>query len=302
MKAIVISKYGGPEVLEYKDVPDPSPGPDEVLVQVAATSVNPWDTKQRSGAVKAFAPVDFPGILGIDISGTVIRLGPGVKGFSAGDRVFGMADHTYAEQCVVKTAYLAKIPPSLDTVDAAALPLVTTTGYQLIKDGAPVRKNQSLLITGALGSVGRSAVFTAKSLGATVIAGVRRKHVEEAAALGADSVVAIDDPEAISSLQPLDAVADTVNGATAESLIARVKSGGVFASVLGPPKNSAKFPAVKVVPVVAHADAQALIQMAKAVIDGDLEIPIASKMPLKQAIDAQALVEKGVSGKVLLVP
>lgn len=302
MKAIVITKYGGPEVLEYKDVPDPSPGPDEVLVQVAATSVNPFDMKQRSGATKSFAPVNFPGILGIDVSGTVIRLGSGVKGFSEGDRVFGMTDQAYAEKCAVKAAYLAKIPQSLDTVDAAALPLVTTTGYQLIKDGAPVRKQQSILITGALGSVGRSAVFTAKSLGATVIAGVRKKQVEQAAALRADSVIAIDDPEAISRLQPLDAVADTVNGATAESLIARVKSGGVFASVLGPPGNSAKFPAIKVVPVFGHADAQALIQMAKAAIAGDLEIPIASKMPLKQAADAHALVEKGVSGKVLLVP
>lgn len=302
MKAIVISKYGGPEVMEYKDVPDPSPGAGEVLVQVAATSINPWDTKQRSGAVKAFAPVNFPGILGIDISGTVIGLGPGVKGFSEGDRVFGMADHTYAERCVTEAANLAKIPPSLDTIDAAALPLVTTTGYQLVKDGAPVGATQTVLITGALGSVGRSAVFTAKSLGATVIAGVRKKQLEHAAELGADIVVAIDDPEAIASLQSLDAVADTVDGATAELLIARVKSGGVFASVLGPPKNSANFPAIKVVPVVAHADAQALIQMAKAVIDGDLEIPIASKMPLKEAADAQALVEKGANGKVLLLP
>ena len=283
MKAIVISKYGGPEVLEYKDLPDPSPGPGEVLVRVAATSINPFDVKQRSGEAKAFAPVSFPGILGIDVSGTVIRLGTGVKGFSEGDRVFGMAHQTYAEQCVVKAEYLAKIPSSLDTVDAAALPLVTTTGYQLIKNGAPVREKQTVLITGAMGSVGRSAVFTAKSLGAIVIAGVRKKQVEQAAALGADSVVAIDDPQAVSNLQPLDAVADTVNGATAESLIAKVKSGGIFASVLGPPRNSAQFPAVKVVPVYAHADAQALIQMAKAVIEGNLEIPIASKMPLKEA-------------------
>lgn len=302
MKAIVISKYGGPEVLEYKDVPDPSPGPDEVLVRVAAASINPFDIKRRSGEVKSFAPVSFPGILGIDVSGTVIRFGAGVKGFSEGDRVFGMADQAYAEQCVVKAASLVKIPASIDTVDAAALPLVTTTGYQLIKDGAPVHKKQTILITGALGSVGRSAVFMAKSLGATVIVGVRKKQVEQAAALGADSVVAIDSPEAVSSLQPLDAVADAVNGATAELLIAKVKPGGVFASVLGPPKNSALFPGVKVVPVFAHGDAQALIQMAKAVAEGNLEIPIASKLPLKQAADAHALIEKGASGKVLLIP
>lgn len=302
MKAIIISKYGGPEVLEYKDAPDPSPGQDEVLVQVAATSINPFDYKQRSGAVKAFAPVSFPGILGIDVSGTVIGVGPGVKGFSKGDRVFGMADHTYAERCVVKAADLAKIPSALDTVDAAALPLVTTTGYQLITEPALAGQKRTVLVTGALGAVGRSAVFTAKSLGATVIAGVRKKQVEQAAELGADSIVAIDDADAISSLPPLDAVADTVNGATAESLIGKVKPGGIFASVLGPPKNSAKFPGIKVVPVVVHVDLQALLQLAKAVIEGSLEIPIASKMPLKQTADAQALVEKGAGGKVLLLP
>ena len=302
MKAIDISKYGGPEVLEYEDAPDPSPGPDEVLVQVAATSINPIDIKRRSGEAKAFAPVSFPGILGIDVSGTIIRLGPGVKGFSEGDRVFGMANQTYAERCVVKAANLAKIPSSLDTVDAAALPLVATTGYQLIKDGALDGQKRSVLVTGALGGVGRSAVFTAKSLGATVIAGVRKKQVEQAAALGADSIVAIDDADAISNLPVLDAVADTVDGAIAEALIGKVKSGGVFASVLGPPKNSAKFPGIKVVPVFAHADAQALLQLAKAVIEGRLKIPIASKMPLKKAADAHALAEKGAGGKVLLLP
>src|SRR5580698_1468694 len=120
MKAIVVSQYGGPEVLEYKDFPDPSPGPDEVLVRVAATSVNPFDVKQRSGAAKTFAPINFPGVLGIDVAGIVIRCGDKVKGFSAGDRVFGMAEQTYAELCVAKANSLTKIPAALDTIDAAA--------------------------------------------------------------------------------------------------------------------------------------------------------------------------------------
>ena len=302
MKAIVVSQYGGPEVLKYKDFPDPSPGPDEVLVRVAATSINPFDVKQRSGAAKTFAPINFPGVLGIDVAGTVIRCGDKVKGFSAGDRVFGMAEQTYAELCVAKANSLAKIPAALDTVDAAALPLVTTTGHQLITNGASVRRQQSLLVTGALGSVGRSALFTAKSLGATVIAGVRKNQLEQAAALGADSIVAVDDSDAIANLQALDAVADTIDGSTAELLLAKVKSGGIFASVLGAPQNSAKFPKIKVVPVYAQPDVQALLQMAKAVIDGDLEIPIAAKMPLKDAAKAHAMIEKRASGKVLLLP
>src|SRR5271156_4063042 len=102
MKAIVVSRYGGPEVLEYKEFPDPSPGQDEVLVRVGATSINPFDLKQRSGAAKAFAPINFPGILGLDFAGTVVRCGEKVKGFSEGDRVFAMAGQTYAELCVVR--------------------------------------------------------------------------------------------------------------------------------------------------------------------------------------------------------
>jgi NADPH:quinone reductase-like Zn-dependent oxidoreductase len=301
MKAIVISQYGGPEVLEYKDFPDPSPGPDEVLVRVVATSINPFDLKQRSGEAKAFAPVAFPGVLGLDVAGTVIRCGEKVQGFSAGDRVFGMAGQTYAERCIVKAKNLAKIPHALDTVEAAALPVVTTTGYQLIMNCAPVRRGQTILVTGALGGVGRSAVFWAKLLGATVIAGVRKKRLEQAENLGADSVVAIDDEDAVSGLLSLDAVADTVDGATASSLIARVKAGGIFASVVGPPQNSGKFPAIKVVPVFAQADAQMLLQMADAVVEGRLEIPIAERMSLKDASKAHALMERGVDGKILLV-
>src|SRR5277367_6236028 len=166
MKAIIVSQYGGPEVLKFEDYPNPSPGPDEVLVRVAAASVNPIDVKRRSGEASSYSPITFPGILGVDVAGTVVGCGPGVQGFSAGDRVFAMADHTYAELCVVKAEGLAKIPAGLDMVQAAALPLAATTGYQLISNGARVKQGQSLLVTGALGNVARAATFTAKSRGA----------------------------------------------------------------------------------------------------------------------------------------
>jgi NADPH:quinone reductase-like Zn-dependent oxidoreductase len=302
MKAIIISQYGGPEVLKFGDWPDPSPGPDEVLVRVAATSINPIDIKRRSGEAKTYSPIDFPGILGVDVSGTVVSWGSQVKGFAAGDRVFAMADHTYAGLCVVKADGLAKIPAGLDLIEAAALPLVTTTGYQLIARGANVKRGQTVLVTGALGNVGRTAVFTAKSQGAKVIAGVRKKQIEEAAKLGADGVVAVDDPQAVGSLPPLDAVADTVDGTTAELLISRVKAGGIFASVLGAPKNSPDHASVKVVLVWTKADAPALLELAGAVIGGKLSIPIATRKPLSAAAEAHELVAKGIHGKVLLTP
>jgi NADPH:quinone reductase-like Zn-dependent oxidoreductase len=300
MKAVVVHQYGGPEVLKFEDYPDPAPGPGEVLVRVAATSVNPIDYKRRAGLTKDFYPIQFPGLIGVDIAGTVVKIGPGVEGFSAGDQVFAMAANTYAELCVVHAATLAKIPKGLDLIQAAALPLVTTTGNQLIS-ATGIKAGQTVLVVGAAGNVGRSAVFTAKQRRATVIAGVLKTQMDKANNIGADQVVATDDDSAIANLPMLDVVADTVNGKTAEKLMAKVKPGGVFASVLGAPQNAAKFTSVKVVPVVATPDTKTLQFMAEAVRDGKLVIPISRKLPLSKAAEAQAAAEQGGVGKVLLV-
>src|SRR6202012_3159907 len=257
MKAVVVHQYGGPEVLKFEDYPDPVPGPGEVLVRVAASSVNPIDYKRRAGLTKDFYPLKFPGLIGVDMAGTVVKIGPGVEGFSVGDQVFSMADNTYAELCVVSAAILAKVPKGLDLIQAAALPLVTTTGNQLLA-ATGIKAGQTVLVVGAGGNVGRSAVFTAKQRGATVIAGVLKKQMDEAKTIGADQLIATDDDNAIANLPMLDAVADTVDGKTAETLLAKVKPGGVFASVLGAPRNADKYPNVKVVPVYAIPDAKIL--------------------------------------------
>jgi NADPH:quinone reductase-like Zn-dependent oxidoreductase len=302
MKAIVVHQYGGPEVLKFEDYPDPVPGPGEVLVRVAASSVNPIDYKRRAGLTKDFYPLQFPGLIGVDMAGTVVKIGQGVEGFSAGDRVFAMADNTYAELCVVKAAVLAKVPTGLDLIQAAALPLVTTTGNQLMS-ATGIKAGQTVLVVGAAGNVGRSAVFTAKARGATVIAGVlkRQMQTDEAKTVSADQVVATDDDTAIANLAPLDAVADTVGGRTAEKLIAKVKPGGVYASVVEAPQNAAKYPSVKVVHVFSKFDRKTLEFMAEAVRDGKLVIPISQKLPLSEAAEAQAAAEKGGAGKILLV-
>jgi NADPH:quinone reductase-like Zn-dependent oxidoreductase len=300
MKAIVVHQYGGPEVLKFEEYPDPVPGPGEVLVRVAATSVNPIDYKRRAGLTKDFYPMHFPGLIGVDMAGTVVKLGPGVEGFSVGDRVFAMADNTYAELCVVNAAVLAKVPEGLDLIQAAALPLVTVTGNQLLA-ATGIKAGQTVLVVGAAGNVGRSAVFTAKDRGATVIAGVLKRQTDEAKTVGADQVVATDDDTAIGNLRPLDAVADTVGGRTAEKLIARVKPGGVYASVVGAPQNAAQYPSVKVVHVFSKFDRKTLEYMAEAVRDGKLVIPISEKLPLSEAAEAQAAAEKGGIGKILLV-
>jgi len=300
MKAIVTHEYGGPEVLKFEDYPDPVAGPGDVLVRVAAASVNPIDYQRRAGLTKDFYPMQFPGLMGVDVAGTAVEIGPGVEGFSAGDRVFAMADNTYAELCVVKASVLAKIPKGLDMIQAAALPLVTVTGNQLTS-ATGIKAGQSVMVLGAVGNVGRSAVFTAKERGSAVIAGVLKKQMDEAKTLGAHQVVATDDDVAIENLPPLDAVADTVGGGTAEKLIAKVKPGGVFASVVGAPQNAANHPSVKVVFVFSKFDRETLEFMAKAVRDGKLVIPISRNLPLSEAAEAQAAAEKGGIGKILLI-
>jgi NADPH:quinone reductase-like Zn-dependent oxidoreductase len=301
MKAIVVHQYGGPEVLKYEDYPDPVAGPGEVLVRVAVTSVNPIDYKRRAGLTKDFYPMNFPSLIGVDLAGTVIKVGAGVEDFEAGDRVFAMADNTYAELCVVKADVLADIPQGLDLIDAAALPLVTVTGNQLTA-ATGIKAGQTVLVAGAQGNVGRSAVFTAKSRGATVIAGVLKRQMHDAKTVGADRLVATDDDAAIADLPLLDAVADAVGGRTAELLIAKVKPGGVYSSVVGLPQNAAKYPSVKVVHVFSKFDRATLQFMAEAVRDGKLVIPIGQKFPLSQAAEAQAAAEKGAAGKILLIP
>lgn len=302
MKASVMHRYGGPEVLNLEEYPDPIPAAGEVLVRVAAASINPVDNMQRAGLTRDYLPVTFPGVIGWDLSGTVLQLGPGTEDFAVGDRVFGWAFHTFAELCAVKSELLAKVPGGLDLVEAAVLPLVGTTGSQLISVASGVEKGQIILVSGANGGVGRSAVSTAKDLGAYVIAGVTSSQLKEAQALGADRVVALDDLDELRSLPSVDVIANTVRGKTAELLMEKVKPGGVFASATGAPANADQFRTVRVVAFVSKQNPRTLDYIAGAVQEGRLSIPIDRKIPLSEASAGMAAVEKGGIGKVLLLP
>ena len=301
MKAVVLHQYGGPNELKFEDWQDPTPGEGEVLVRVAAASINPIDWKVRSGVMRQFFPVEFPAILGRDLSGIVRAVGTGVTGFVPGDKVFALANHTYAELCIVKAGDLAKVPDGLDLVKAAALPLVLLTGEQLIRLGTGIQPGQTVLVAGAIGGVGRAAVRTAKDAGANVIAGFRQKQLEEAKSIGADTVIALDDKEAMARLGLVDAVADAVGHATANELLGHVKPNGVFASVLGPPSEAALHPTIRIVPVGAIPDPERMLKLAEAVVAGKLDIPIDRMIPLADANEGQTAAEKGGIGKVLLL-
>jgi NADPH:quinone reductase-like Zn-dependent oxidoreductase len=300
MKAVVLPEYGEASRLVLSDIAEPTPGPNEIKVRVVAASINPIDWKLRGGAYKAFMPLELPAVLGRDVSGEVVAVGAGVTSPRVGARVAGLVNRGYAEYVVAAVGAWAEVPPSLDLVDAAALPLVLLTGSQLVEQAADVRAGQTVLVTGATGGVGRAAVFAAKKRGAIVYAGVRGVHEVAAAKLGVHAVVALDDDRQIEKLPPLDALADTVGGPTTQKLLAKLKPGARIGSVVGEPAG-AKERGLAVHAFMAKPDAKRLGELIADVAAGELVIPISKRFPLAEAAEAQALAEKGGVGKILLV-
>jgi NADPH:quinone reductase-like Zn-dependent oxidoreductase len=298
MKAVVIDGFGGVEQLHIQDVDDPPVGRGEVLVRVRATSVNPVDLKIRNGSAARRMGVELPAILGRDLAGEVVRSGEGVTGFDKGMRVMALANGTYAELTTAKADVLAPIPDKLSFEQAAALPLVLLTGAQLIERALKVEPGWRVLVLGAVGSVGRSAVFVAQRHGGRVIAGVRASQVDEAKLLGVDQVISTDDEKQLEQLYDLDAVADTVGGATAARALKAIREGGVFGTVLAPP--DAAQDNVRLATMMAVPDASRLYELADEVARGELKIPIAKTIPLDQVQEAHREAENHPSGKIVL--
>ena len=303
MKAVRLYEYGGPENLKYEDdVPDPTLSDDSVLVETSATSVNPIDWKVRSGARQKDFPLKLPAILGRDVSGVVRAVGRNIRTFKPGDRVLALARETYAELVAVEGSILTHLPDGLSLVDSAAIPLIALTGDQLVRLAARAQRGQTLLVTGAVGSVGRAAVHTAKKLGVNVIAGVRARQLAEARTLGVSDAIAIDDDAAIAGLAMVDGVADTVGGETAAKLFGRVKNGGNFGYASVVPEDMSKLnPTVTVTRVLGRPDASKIREFADDVRDGKFLLPISRRMPLRDAGEAHALAQGGGVGKIVLV-
>ena len=298
MKAVALTAYGGIDRFVLRELPEPRPGPGAIAVRVAGASINPIDWKIRSGAAQAYFPVEFPAILGRDASGEVAGVGAGVTGIVEGDRVLGLVVGAYAEVVVAPVDAWAKVPAGLDLVDAGALPLVLLTGAQLIEEAVRPAPGDVLVVTGAVGSVGRTAVFAAKKLGARVWAGVRASQRAEAESLGVDGVVALDADD-MAKLPRLAAVADTVGGDAIAMLYGHLKPGGVIGSTVGEPAG-AKERGFRVHAFMTHTDSTMLARYATAVAEKRLVIPIAKRLRLEDAGKAQALAESHPGGKILL--
>lgn len=303
MQAIVLSEYGDPNQLEFRARPEPEPGAGQIKVRVASAGLNPVDWKLRSGALQKLMPLELPAILGRDAAGEVVRVGSGVTEFKEGDHVLGLVNGGYAQFVVAAAEAWAKIPEGLSTKDAGALPLALLTGDQLTEAtlGPSAGAGLTVLVTGALGAVGRVAVWGMRQRGARVLAGVRSKQLDEARSLDVDGVVALDDEAALDQLAPLDCVADTVGGETIAKILPKIKANGTLGSVVGEPPW-AKERGLLVSAFLAHPDSARLAQLAAAVATGSLQIPIAKRFPLAEAPAAHALAERGGIGKILLMP
>lgn len=300
MKAIVINRYGGPEVLELADVPSPQLRSGEVLVRIAAAAVNPADAKWRAGMFDSFAPVEFPHILGYDIAGEVVS----GEGFAPATRVFGMLDPFrkggYAEQVAVPAAQLARVPDGIDLPTAAAIPTAGLTGLQMVESGLDLRPGATLLLTGALGSVGRFALFAAKARGAHVVAAARAAHAGALRALGADETIVLGEEDWTGA--PFDHAIDTVGGGAVGSLCRHLKPGGRLLTAATTPIPTEGLPVVPEFFSVRPSASDAA-RLAAAVAEGQIHVPIARVLPLAEAAEAHRSAEAGgLPGKIILTP
>ena len=227
MKAVFIEKFGGPDVLQYGDMPDPTAGPGEVVVDVAASSVNAADWKVRAGQ---YAQATFPLILGRDFSGTVAVLGPGVDDLKIGDAVFGVLEAgregAYAERLAIRAAIIAKKPDVLSHVDAAALALTGLTAIAAIETTLKLRRGEKILIQGGAGGVAGFAIQLARHIGAHVIATTSAANVAYVRDLGADEVIDYNATDFTRAVTDCDAVFDTVGGEVAQKSFTVLKPGG----------------------------------------------------------------------------
>ncbi|CAG4893315.1 zinc-dependent alcohol dehydrogenase family protein [Paraburkholderia gardini] len=241
MQALVLNRYNGPLEMTALSWPEPARG--QVLVRIAASGLNPLDTKIRAGSA-AHANHPLPLVLGIDLAGTVEAVGEGVSAFKPGDEVYGMTggvggiQGSLAQYAAVDADLLALKPATLDMREAAALPLVFITAYSGIVDRARVQAGQTVLVQGGAGGVGHVCVQLAAALGAKVYATASSRDLDLVARLGATPIDYREQTveQYVASLTQgagFDVVADTVGGATLDASFAAVKHFGHVVSALG---------------------------------------------------------------------
>jgi NADPH:quinone reductase-like Zn-dependent oxidoreductase len=240
MKAMLLIKHGGPEMLRYGEAPDPSAGPGEVVVDIHAASVNGADAKVRRGAGR-YGLTRFPHILGRDFSGIVSMVGTGVTDFTIGDAVFGVTDQgiegAYAEKIAINAAIIAKKPDRLSHAEAAALGLISLTALTAIEDTAQLKAGQTILIQGGAGGVAGFGVQLSKHLGATVITTASAGNHTYVRSLGADRIIDYNAEDFTAIGRICDVVFDTVGGGVRAGCYAVLKPRGKLVWIAPAPEG-----------------------------------------------------------------
>lgn len=239
MKAFIIDRYGKKHGGRIGEMPDPELREDEVLVQVHAAGVNLLDSKVRNGEFKIILPYRLPLILGHDVAGAVVKVGPRVRQFRLGDEVYARADDfrigTFAEFVPVKEGALALKPKSLTMEEAASIPLVALTAWQALIEKAKLKRGQKIFIQGGSGGVGTFAIQLAKHLGATVATTTSAINAPLVKSLGADVVIDYRTQDFEDVLRDYDVVLNSQDGATLAKSLRVLKGGGQLISISGPP-------------------------------------------------------------------
>ena len=303
MKAARLHAYETAPVVE--EIATPDIGPDEVLVRVAASALNPLDVKLQQGAMHWFFPLEFPYTIGTDLAGTIDRVGSEVAGWSEGDEVVARLDPTkggaLTEFAAIPASYLVTAPRSLRIAQAAGIATTGGTAWQALFEVADLKRGQTILVHAGAGGVGSFAIQFARSAGARVIATASGDGIAVARRLGADRVIDYRAEDFTSALSDVDLVLDTVGGETQQRSFAVLRAGGMLLSTVSPPDEAlakahnvagAFFPHV--------SDAARLAKVAEAV-DAGAELLIDRTLPLDSIEEAFTRQASGrARGKILL--
>jgi len=302
MRAVRVSRFGGPETLAIENVPIPKPGPGEVLVRIAATGVNPVDWKYREGM---FKELPLPFTPGGDFCGTVEELGPSADGFKKGDIVFGCAKGSVgaeAEYLAVPVKNIHLKPRSLEPIEAAGVPLAGMTAWQALFVHGLVRSDDTVLILGASGAVGGIALQLAKGVGARVIGTGSSDSIALLRELGCDVAVDYEKTRFETAARDVDLCLDFVGGDFQRRAFETIKRGGRLVSVVEAPDQSlAKGRGIKAQFMRMQPDSAQLFELANKIDERKLKVPVGKVLPLESAAEAEELNKRHeVQGKIVL--
>jgi NADPH:quinone reductase-like Zn-dependent oxidoreductase len=305
MKAVRILQFGSPDVMMNADVVRPEPGEGQLLVRVKAAGVGPWDALVRQGMSGIHQAL--PLTLGSDIAGLVEAIGPSVPGFESGEEVYGVTNQqfigAYAEYAVASAAMMARKPKVLSFIEAAGVPVVTVTAWQMLFEYARVTAGQTILIQGGAGNVGSYAVQMARNAGVTVIATANSADLDYVKSLGAKLVVDYQRTRFEDAVPPVDAVIDTVGGQTRERSLEVLRPGGILVTVVSPPpRRTGVVDRVEVLFFIVDVTTARLNTIAELFQSGKLTAHVGTVLPLEEAREAHWMLAGAAHarGKIVL--